>query len=124
MPKYRVQLKQGSRTIVNHIEAKNVTAVLSLFNTLTTMKVSEILKVEYSDDTLPPSDDMNYYPLAKFIAKNEETRKSMQVVLHNIKLTKNSTDIDQAIRQFIEIDGLNVDSTYCGLFKESKVAAF
>ena len=119
MPNYRVQLKQGSRTVVNHIEAKNITAVLELFK-LTTMQVSEILEVKYSDTTIQPIDDMQYYPLVKFMCKNTDSRKSQQLVLHNVKLTKNSGDIDVMIRQCIEIDGLKVDSTYCGLFKESK----
>lgn len=122
MPKYRVQLKQGSRTIVNHIEAKSVQAVLDLFNTLSTMQVSEILKIEYSDDTLPPVDDMVYYPFVKFMARNELSRKTHQILLHNIKMTKNTDDIDLKIKECLEIDTLKVDSTYCGLFKNSKLA--
>ena len=122
MPKYRVQLKQGSRTIVNQLEAKNVQAVLSLYNTISTMQVSEILEIKYSDETLPPVDDMAYYPFAKFMCRNEASRKTHQVLLHNIKLTKNSEDIDLMIKQCLEIDTLIVDSTYCGLFKNSKLA--
>lgn len=122
MPKYRVQLKQGSRTIVNHIEAKSVQAVLDLFNSLTTMKVSEVLKIEFSDDTLPPIDDMVYYPLVKFMAKNDTSRKTHQVTLHNVKMTKNEAEIDLKIKECLEIDTLKVDSTYCGLFKNSKLA--
>ena len=122
MPKYRVQLKQGSRTIVNQVEAKSVQAVLDLFNTLTTMKVSEVLKIEFSDDTLPPIDDMIYYPLVKFMAKNDTSRKTHQVTLHNVKMTKNELEIDLKIKECLEIDNLIVDSTYCGLFKNSKLA--
>lgn len=120
MPKYRVQLKQGSRTIVNHIEAKSVPAVLAFFNYLSTMQVTEILKVEYTNDHIQPVDDMQYFPLVKFMARNENTRKTMQVVLHNIKLTRDSKEIDMAIREHLEIDGLKIDSTYTGLFKENK----
>lgn len=122
MPKYRVQLKQGSRTIVNQVEAASVAAVLNLFNSLTTMQVSEILKIEFSDDTLPPVDDMVYYPLVKFMARNEATRKSHQIILHNIKMTKNTDEIDLKIKECLEIDTLKIDSTYCGLFKNSKLA--
>jgi hypothetical protein len=122
MPKYRVQLKQGSRTIVNQVEAKSVQSVLDLFNSLTTMKVSEVLKIEFSDDTFPPIDDMVYYPFVKFMAKNDTSRKANQITLHNIKLTKNESDIDLKIKECIDIDGLKVDSTYCGLFKNSKLS--
>ncbi len=122
MPKFRVQLKQGSRTIVNQIEAKDVSSVLTLFNSISTMQVSEILEIKYSDDTLPPVDDMAYFPFAKFMCRNDTTRKTHQVTLHNIKMTKNSDDIDLMIKQCLEIDTLKVDSTYCGLFKNSKLA--
>lgn len=121
MPKYRVQLKQGSRTIVNHLEAKSVQAVLDLFQSLTTMQVSEILKVEYSDDTLPPIDDMAYYPLCKFFAANEDSRKSVQVVLHNIKLNKNENDVIIKARECLELDNLPIDSVRSILIKDSKL---
>jgi len=122
MPKYRVQLKQGSRTIVNQLEAKSVQAVIDLFNSISTMQVSEVLEIKFTDDTLPPVDDMVYYPFAKFMCRNEATRKTHQVTLHNIKMTKNSDDIDLKIKECLEIDTLKVDSTYCGLFKNSKLA--
>lgn len=122
MPKYRVQLKQASRTIVNQVEAKNVQAVLDFFNTVTTMQVSEVLKIEFSDNTLPPVDDMAYFPLVKFMARNEASRKAHQITIHNVKLTKNEVDIDTMIKQCFEIDNLIIDSTYCGLFKNSKLS--
>ncbi|MDD4949644.1 hypothetical protein [Sulfuricurvum sp.] len=121
MPKYRVQLKQGSRTIVNNIEAKSVQAVIQFFETLTTMKVTEVLKIEYENNTLQPIDDMQYYPLGKFIARNESSSKSHQFILQNIKLTKNSDDVDNLARLCLEIDGLNVTSTFAGLLKNKLV---
>lgn len=84
------------------------------------MQVSEILELKYFDDTIPPVDDMAYYPLVKVIGRNEASAKSRQFVLHNVKLTKNDQDISTAIRQYCEIDTLKVDSTVQGLFKESK----
>lgn len=117
MPKYRIQLKQGSRTITNHIEAKSVNDCLLFFNTLTTMQVSEILEIKYTDDTLQPVDDMNYYPFVKLFANNDATGKSRQILLHNVKLTKNESDIDLAIKAHLEIDTFMVDSTHCGIFK-------
>ena len=117
MPLYRVQLKQGSRTIVNHIEAKSVQAVLDFFNTLTTMKVSEILEVKYQDKSQPPIDDFNYRPLFKAFIRNDESHKSKQIILHNIKKSKNENDIYQAIQQYLEIDGQRVDTVVSQLFK-------
>ncbi|MCX6051298.1 MAG: hypothetical protein NTZ60_02185 [Campylobacterales bacterium] len=118
MPKYRIQLKQGKRTLVEHGEYKSVTAVLAHFQTISTMKVTEILKVEYEDLTLPPIDDYNYYSLFKGIIKNSNSRMSKQVIFHNIKLTKNETDIYNSCMLNMEINNLMVDSCMCSLFKK------
>ena len=117
MPKYRVQLKQGKRTIVNHIEAKSVSSVLAFYNDLTTMKVTEILKIEYENDTLPPIDDMNYYSIFKGIM-HTNTRLAKQIILNNIKLSKSEKEIATACSLHLEIEGSNVTSLYSALFKK------
>ena len=97
MPKYRVQLKQGQRTIVDHIEAKSVSDCLAFYENLTTMKVTEILKVEYEapKTSIIPIDDFNYYQIFKGYL-HTDTRQSKQVILHNIKLSKREKDIAMA----------------------------
>ena len=117
MPKYRIQIKQGSKTMVEHIEAKSLQNVLDFYSSFSTAKVTEILKVEYEDLSTQPVDDMNYFPLAKFMAVNNSTKKSRQFIIHNIKKTKNSDDIASAIKQHFEIDGLAIDTCYAGLIK-------
>ena len=42
---------------------------------------------------------------------------SRQIILHNIKLSKNETDIYQKVKECMDIDNLSVDSIYCSLFK-------
>lgn len=118
MPKYRIQLKQGKRTIVEHGEFKSVTHALDFYNTLSTMKVTEISKLEYeaSDENIP-SDDFVYQSLFKAFIKNDETKLSRQVLLHNIKVSKSSDDIFLKIKECMDINSLNVDSIYCSLFK-------
>ncbi|MDD2651725.1 MAG: hypothetical protein PHX44_01665 [Sulfurimonas sp.] len=119
MPKYRIQLKQGKRTIVEHAEFKSLSHALDFYSTLSTMKVTEILRVEYEDLTENiPIDDMNYNSLFKGFIKNDETRMSKQVLHHNIKLTKSSDDVFAKIKECMDISGLNVDSVYCSLFKK------
>lgn len=123
MPRFRVQLKQGSRTIVNRIEAKSQTAVLNFFNSLSTMQVSEVIGENgsyYKDDTLPPVDDFNYFPLAKFYARNESSSKAYQVVLHNMKLTKNMDDVALKAVECLDVHSLNVDSIYSFILKNKK----
>ena len=120
MAKYRVQLKQGSRTIVNHVEAKNVGAILSFFNSLTTMQVSEVLKVEFSDDTMPPMDDFAYYSVFKGIMYTE-TRLAKQIILNNVKLSISEKEIANACTQFLEIENANVKSLYSALFKMKSI---
>jgi hypothetical protein len=116
MPLYKVQLKQGRRTITNQIEAKSVTDVVTFFETLTTMKVSEVLEVVYQKNTQPPIDDFNYYSLYKGIIKNN-LRMSKQIVLNNVKLTVSENDIYEACKNHLLIGGSTVDSSYSSLFK-------
>lgn len=111
-----MQLKQGSRTIVNHIEAKSVGAVLTFYESISTMKVTEILKIEYENDTMPPVDDMLYHPLFKGIMKTD-TRMAKQIIINNVKLSKNEKEIAQLCIQNLEIEGQNIDSLYSALFK-------
>ena len=118
MPLYRVQLKQGSRTIVNHIEAKSVTSAIDFFQTLTTMQVSEVLEVKYQNNSIPPIDDMQYYKLYKGLIKNNN-RQSKQIILQNLKLTKNENDIFNAAKNHLEINGLNIESVVTSLFKHT-----
>lgn len=120
MPKYRVQLKQGSRTIVNHIEAKSVGAVLTFYETLTTMKVTEILKVEYENDTTPPIDDFAYYPVYKGIM-HTNTRLAKQIIINNVKIGKSEQEVALACKNFLEINGQNIDSLFTSLFKQQHI---
>lgn len=118
MPNYKIQLKQGKRTLVAHGEFKNVASVLDHYHLLTTMKVSEILKVEYIDETTPPIDDFNYRSLYKGFLKNDTSRKSRQIVIQNLKLSKDELDIFNSAKINMEIDGLKVDSVTSSLFKK------
>jgi len=113
MPKYRVQLKQGKRTIVEHIEA-----IKSFYGSLSTMKLTEVLKIEFQDTSKPPIDDYNYQSLFKGFVKNNDTRKMKQVILHNLKPSINEADIYQACKDNLEIDGVSVDAVTLTLFKD------
>ncbi len=116
MPNYRVQLKQGRRTITNHIEAKSVNDVKLFFDKVSTMLVSEILEVKYQSDKKPPIDDFNYCPLYKGILKNNQ-KSSKQIVLNNIKKTKGEQDIYQACLTHLEVGGLKIEGIVSSLFK-------
>lgn len=117
MPIYRVQLKQGRRTITNQVEAKSVASCLAFFNEITTMKVSEILEVRYTDDTHSPIDDFNYFSIFKGFIKNS-VGMARQVIINNVKLSKNETDIALACKTHLDVGGVSVDSITCGLFKK------
>lgn len=116
MPKYRVQLKQGKRTITEYIEAKNLQALLNFYNTISTMQVSEVLKVEYEDKSNPPLDDFNYYSIVKVFARNSN-RQMRQFIFHNVKPSISETDLINAIKTNLEINGFSVDSTVINLWK-------
>jgi len=118
MPKYKIQLKQGKRTIVSHGEFKSIQAVLNHYNTISTMKVTEILKIEYEDTKTPPIDDFNYRSQFKGIIKSNDNRISKQVVFNNIKLNITEQDIYNSCISNMEIDNHNVDGISCILFKK------
>jgi len=118
MPMFRVQLKQGSRTIVNHLEADSWEDILSFYNAVSTMKVTEILEVRYSSDGKPPIDDFNYKRLFKCIVRNEDTHMSRQVILHNIKMSLSSKDVANYIKQYLKIAGKKIDGVLTTLFKQ------
>jgi len=118
MPKYKIQLKQGKRTIVAHGEFKNIEAVLNHYNRISTMKVSEILKIEYEDLKTPPIDDFNYRSQFKGIIKNKDRRISKQVIFNNIKLSINESDIYNSCLNNMEIENSKVDGISCVLFKK------
>lgn len=117
MPKYKIQLKQGKVTRVAHGEFKNISACLAHYNTISTMKVTEILRVEYEDTSTPPVDDYNYRSLFKGYINNSDTRKSKQVIFHNLKLSVGENDVYNSCISNMEIEGSSVDSVACALFK-------
>jgi hypothetical protein len=118
MPKYKIQLKQGKRTLVAHGEFKSVASCLAHYQNISTMQVCEILKIEYEDESTPPIDDYNYKSLFKGIIKNEDTRMSKQVIFHNIKMTKDEKDIYNSCVSNMEVNGMKVDSVISSLFKK------
>lgn len=122
MPKYRVQLKQGGSTKVAHIEAKSVQAVLDFYQSLTTMQVTEILKIEYEDKTIPPVDDMAYYPVCKMFIANNGSGKSVQFYFANMKLNKDNNDVILKAIECLELDNLAIDSVRSVLIKNSVLA--
>ena len=115
MPMYRVQLKQGSRTIVNHIEAGSWEDVLNFYNLVSTMKVSEILEVKYSDSSQPPIDDFKYKRLFKGIVRNEEGHISRQIILHNLKNSIDVNNLPGYIKQYLQVGGKKIDGVFCFL---------
>ncbi len=115
MPKYRIQLKQGKVTRTAHGEFKSVEAVKSFYNAISTMKVSEVLRVEYEDSKTPPIDDFNYRSFFKGFIKNDESRKSKQILIHNLKMSVNENDVYNACIAHMEIDTSNVDSIVSSL---------
>ena len=117
---FRVQLKQGSRTIVNHLEADSWEDILNFYNLVSTMKVSEILEVRYSDKTQPPVDDFNYNRLFKCFIRNSDKKVSRQIILHNLKPNMTSAKISDYIKKYLKIEGLKVDGVMTTLFTMDK----
>lgn len=119
---YRVQLKQGKRTIVETVEASNVANIVSFYEAVSTMKLTEVLKIEYiASDNLIPVDDFQYTSLFKcFVGHKSDTgsKVTRQLILHNIKNTVSENELFSYIKQYLEVDNLSINSINGGLFKK------
>lgn len=117
MPLYRVKLQQGKRTLTEHIEAKSLSDLLAFFDYVSTMKVAEVLKVEYTNpSSVIPVDDFNYHSLFKTFAKTS-TGMSKQFIFHNIKKTVNENEMYAKMIQHLEVGNQPIDSIFCALYK-------
>lgn len=118
MPFYRVQLKQGRRTIVNRVQAKSVANVKSFFESVSTMKITEILEIKYqASDTSVPVDDFNYYSISKMFIKNSDKNVTFQVVVNNVKKSMNEEKLYNACKKYLTVADAKVDSITTSLFK-------
>lgn len=120
MSKFQVQLKQGRDVKTVTVQAKTFNSVLSFFEAISTMKVFEIRKIEYNapSDSIPV-DDFNYYPVVKTIAHVDDSNENYQMIFNNVKKTINEQELFRLMKEHLEIDGLDIDSIMCTLFKES-----
>lgn len=119
---YRVQLKQGKRTIVETVEASSVANIVSFYEAVSTMKLTEVLKVEYqATSNIIPVDDFLYTSLFKcFVGHKSDTGSNItrQLILHNIKNTVSENELFSYIKQYLEVGSLSVNSISGGLFKK------
>lgn len=120
MPKYQVQLKQGKDVKNVEVFAQNSTNVLAFFEAVTTMKVFQIKKIEYTapTDTIP-IDDFIYHPVVKTLAHVDNTNESFQILFNNVKKTINEQELFQLMKTYLEIDNRQIDSIMCTYFKDS-----
>lgn len=118
MPLYRVQLKQGSRTEINRVEAKSVSAVLAFYKSVSTMRVTEILEIKYEDDSKIPIDDFNYYKVFKGYLTNDK-REMKQIIIKNVKKSVRSEDILREAKKYLQLNGVSIKSLVSSLFKFS-----
>ena len=119
MPLYRVQLKQGQRTIVETVESSSVDNVIAFYNAVTTMKLNEVLEIKYLGSGVVPPDDFNYTKLFKGMVKHhsDTSKVSRQVIFHNIKKTVNETELYGYIKQYLQVDSQVITGIYAGLMK-------
>ncbi|AQW85525.1 hypothetical protein CPIN18021_0313 [Campylobacter pinnipediorum subsp. caledonicus] len=116
MPVYKVTQQQGNRVITSTYEAKSSTSLLQFLQEVSTAKVKYIYRVEYEDEeTTPPNDDFNYHKQFKAFAKNSNNA-SKQVLIHNVKTTKNEQELTNAIITHLSVGEQAIKSVACSLF--------
>jgi len=120
MPRYQVQLKQGKDVKTVNVMASNYTNVLAFFEAISTMKVFEIRKIEYTapTDTIP-IDDFIYHPTVKTLAHIDAGDKTFQMLFNNVKKTIDEQELFQLMKTYLEIDEMAIDSIMCTFFKDS-----
>ncbi len=118
MPKYKVSLKQGSKTWVEYIETDNLQSLLDFYSQITTAKIKKVEEIVYED----PSnsfiiDDGNYWDYVKVFVRNKSTSKMKQYIFKHIKRNKNEKELASLFKQYLKIDGGKVDAVVSLIIK-------
>lgn len=118
MPQYQVSLVQGSNSVTEYIEAKNLAALLDFYQYASTMEVKKVLKVEYvNPSSVYPIDDFNYEKLMKVTARAESTGRSRQFIFHHLKKTVSDEELYAKMKECLEVGGASISSMYSPLRK-------
>lgn len=119
MPVYKVNQKQGNRTITSIIEAKSVSNLKAFFEAVSTAKITAIYEVhyEYNGNNFP-IDDFNYFKQYKAFADNKN-RVTKQILLHNVKKSIDEDKLRALIKTHLEVGGMQIDSLNCRLFMDN-----
>lgn len=113
---YRVQLKLGSRTITEYVEASNVSQVLSFYQTVSVAQVSQICKIEYEDNTRQPNDNMDYFSKVKVIARNNDQGIARQYIFSYLKPTLKESELYNAMVANLSVGGFTIKSLVSALW--------
>ena len=116
MPIYKITQQQGNRVITSTLEAKSVSDLIAFLDAVSTAEIKYIYKVEFeTQKTNFPSDDFNYNKQFKAFVSNKN-RMCKQILIHNVKKTKNEAEISALIKTHLEVGGLAVKGVSCSLF--------
>lgn len=118
MPIYKITQQQGNRVITSTLEAKSVPDLIAFLTAVSTAEVKYIYKVEFeTQKTNFPPDDFNYNKQFKAFVSNKN-RMCKQILLHNVKKTKNENELSTLIKTHLEVGGLAVNGVSCSLFMD------
>lgn len=118
MPIYKITQQQGNRVITSTLEAKSVSDLIAFLTAVLTAEIKYIYKVEFeSQKTHYPADDFNYNKQFKALCSNKN-RMTKQILLHNVKKTKNEAELSSLIKTHLEVGGLAISGVSCSLFMD------
>ena len=118
MPIYKITQQQGNRVITSTLEAKSVSDLIAFLDAVSTAEIKYIYKVEFeTQKTNFPSDDFNSNKQFKAFVSNKNGM-CKQILIHNVKKTKNEAEISALIKTHLEVGGLAVKGVSCSLFMD------
>ena len=106
MPKYKITLKQGSRTLTNVYEFKNLRSAKEFFTILTTFQISEIWEEKYINSEIIKSidDPEKYCSFAKVLILNKK-RDGIQLFIPHLRMNIDKIKLYKIIKDKCLIGG-------------------
>lgn len=118
--RFQVQIKIGSVTKVNDsIEFDSLSSCLAFYETVCASKVMRVLGSSdsyYNPSNIIPIDDFNYRSLVRGFYGHKELRQTLPFILHYVKSTITTKELDSAFQQYASIDNLRCNQTYFSSF--------
>jgi len=116
MPRYKAQLKQGSRTLSKDYEAKDLENLLTFLEATTTMQVKQVSKIIYDVEyDERPDEPSKYFNNFRGQILNSDTQHKHQIMIPHFKKDA-LPNIFELVKKHLEIKGNPITDLLSSLF--------